>query len=77
MIRQLVRSQTLAAQSTMINGTVRITGDLGHFTVFCVNQDTATPVTHAAVAFNHGIETVDGHFFFYIREYKISQLALL
>jgi hypothetical protein len=46
----------------MIDRTVRITGYLGYFAVFDINQDPASPMTVTAMAFYDRIVAVDLHF---------------
>jgi hypothetical protein len=46
----------------MIDRTIRVPGNFGHFAVFEVNQDAAATMTHPAMAFDHGVISVDFHF---------------
>ncbi len=63
MVGQLDRGDALGAKGSVIDRTVRIPGNFGCLAVLCVNQNTAAAMAHPAVAFNHGIITVNFHFF--------------
>jgi hypothetical protein len=74
MVGQLRGGKALAAQSAVVDGTIRVTGNLSHFAVFSIDQNPATPMAHAAMAFDHGIITVDFHFPFDIRKFEFRPL---
>ena len=49
MIGQLGRSEAFAAESAVVDGTIRVAGDLGHLSVFDINDDAAPAVAHATM----------------------------
>jgi hypothetical protein len=59
----------------MVNRTVGIASDLGHFTVFGIDQDAATTVAHPAVAFDHRIISVNFHLLFHIGVNKSGHMV--
>jgi hypothetical protein len=64
MIHQLCGCKPFGAKRTVINGTIRITGDLGNFAVFCIYQDTAAAMTHSTMAFDNPVKSVSLDFLF-------------
>jgi hypothetical protein len=66
MIHQLCGCKPFGAKRTVINGTIRITGDLGNFTVLGIDQNSAAAMTHSTVAFDNLIKPVGFHLFFNI-----------
>jgi len=71
---QLGRGKSFAAKRAMVDRTGRIAGDFGHFPVFSVDQNPATAMAHAAVAFDNGIVTVNFHFAFSIGKFEFRHL---
>jgi hypothetical protein len=77
MINQLGGCKPLAAQRPVIYGTIRITGDLGHFTVFGEDQNTAAAMTHSAMAFDNSVKSVSLYFLFDVGIFKFSHIFSL
>ena len=76
-IGQLGRSKPFAAKGAVINGAIRITGDLGNFTVSGIHQNAAAAVTHSAMAFDNPVKPVGQHFFLDIGIFKFSHIFRL
>jgi hypothetical protein len=77
MIYQLGGCKPLAAKRTVINRTIRITGDLGDFAVFGIDQNTAAAMTHSAMAFDNPVKSVGLYFLFDVGVFKFSHVFSL
>jgi hypothetical protein len=77
MVDQLRRGEPFTAESTVIYGTIRISGYLCNHTLLHIDENTASPMAHTAMAFHHLIIAIDGHLTGRIRIVKIGHLALL
>jgi hypothetical protein len=74
MIGQLGGCNSFAAKGTVIDGAVRITGDLGNLAVLGIDQNAAATMTHSAMAFDNPVKSVGLHFLFNIRIFKFSHV---
>jgi hypothetical protein len=74
MIGQLGGCNSFATKGAVIDGAVRITGDLGNFPVLGIDQNAATAMTHSAMAFDNPVKSVGLHFLFNIRIFKFSHV---
>ena len=74
MIDQLGGCKPFAAKGAVINGSIRITCNLGNFTVFGIDQNPAAAVTHPAMAFNNPVKPVDLYFLFNVGIFKFSHV---
>jgi len=77
MIGQLGGCKSFAAKGAVIDGTIRITGDLGNFTALGIDQNATAAMTHSAMAFDNPVKSVGLHFLFNIRIFKFSHVFLL
>jgi hypothetical protein len=68
MISQLCGGEPFGAKRSMVNRAIGVTGNLCHFAVFDVDQDSAATVTHPTMTFDHGVIAVDLHFTIDIRK---------
>jgi hypothetical protein len=71
-IGQLNRAKAFAAQGPMIDGTIRVSCDLDGLSLFDIDQNPATPMTHPAMTFYDRIVAIDFHLTGCIRERKLS-----
>jgi hypothetical protein len=77
MIYQLGGCKPLAAKRSVVNGTIRIAGDLGNFAVLGIDQNAAAAMTHSAMAFDNAVKTVSLYFPFEIGMFKFGHIFSL
>ena len=61
-VGELSRCQPFAAHRPVVDGAVRVPGDLGHLAGLSVYQNAAAAVAHAAVALDHAVIAVSFNF---------------
>jgi hypothetical protein len=77
MIYQLGGCKPLAAKRAMINRAIRISGDLGNFAVFGVDQNTTAAMTHSAMTFDNPVKSIGLYLFFDVGIFKFSHALLI
>jgi hypothetical protein len=58
MIGQLSRCKAFAAQGSMIDRAIRVSGNLGHPAVFGIHNNAAPSMAHATMTFNGVVKSM-------------------